>query len=291
MNAVEGRLPFRGYETWYRVVGEEAPGRLPLVCLHGGPGSTHHYFEPLERLAEEGRRVVLYDQLGCGESSRPEDDAIFTLQLFLDELDALRDTLGLDEIHLLGTSWGGMLALEHVLARPHGVRALVLSSTLCDATEWAAEAARLRDELPAAERALLAAGDRSAPGFAEAEATFDRCHFHRLDPPHPAVVRGLAAKSRVPYEAMWGPNEWTMSGRLAGWSVCERLRELRSPTLVISGRYDLCTPRIAARLVEGIAGAEHVLFEHSSHTPATEEPGRYVTVVGDFLERVERGTH
>jgi proline iminopeptidase len=288
VNAVEGTVPFLEHETWYRVVGEDAPGRLPLVCLHGGPGSSHHYFEPLERLADEGRRIVLYDQLGCGGSSRPEDDDIWSLPLFLDELDNLRGALGLERVHLLGTSWGGMLALEHALARPEGVAGLVLSSTLCDAAQWADEVARLLDALPVEQRALLIAADRDAPGFVEAEAAFDSRHFHRLDPPHPAVLRGLAVKSRHPYEVMWGPNEWTVSGRLQGWNVCDRLGEIRAPTLVVSGRYDLCTPTVAARLVDGIAGAEHVVFEHSSHTPATEESERYARVVSDFLTRVER---
>ena len=288
MRAVEGRIPFLDQETWYRVVGEDTPGRLPLLCLHGGPGSTHHYLEPLEQLVDEGRRVVLYDQLGCGESSRPEDDGIWSLQLFLDELDAVRAALGLERIHLLGTSWGGMLALEHVLGRPHGITGLVLSSTLCNAAQWAEEVARLLHQLPDDQVFLLDAADRDAPGFAEAEAAFDRRFFHRLDPPHPAVARGLAGKSRGPYEAMWGPNEWTVTGPLAAWDVCSRLPEIRPPTLVISGRYDLCTPAVAARLVAGIAGAEHVVFEHSSHTPATEESNRYVAVVADFLARVER---
>ena len=287
MRAVEGVVAFRGYETWYRVVGEDTPGRLPLVCLHGGPGSTHHYFEPLEQLAEQGRRIVVYDQVGCGGSSRPEDDGIYTLQLFLDELDALRDALDLGRVHVLGTSWGGMLALEHAFARPDGVAGLVLSSTLCDADQWTREVTRLRDELPEAERTLLVVDDRDAPGFAAAEAMFDRRHFHRSDPPHPAVVRGLAAKSRRPYEAMWGHNEWTVTGALAGWNVCGRLGEIRSPTLVVHGGHDLCTPAIAGRLVDGIAGAEYLLLEDSSHTPVVEETERYLAAVGGFLERVE----
>ena len=287
MIEVEGVVPFRGHETWYRVVGEDTPGRLPLLCLHGGPGSTHHYFEPLEQLAEQGRRVVLYDQLGCGGSSRPDDDSIYSLQLFLDELSSLRDALGLDRVHLLGSSWGGMLALEHVLARPDGVAGLVLSSTLCDAEQWTQEVTRLRDDLPEAERALLVADDRAAAGFAAAEAMFDRRHFHRLEPRHPAVTRGFAVKSRRPYEAMWGRNEWSVTGALAGWNVCGRLGEIRSPTLVVHGGHDLCTPAVARRLADGIADAEYLLLEKSSHTPATEEPERYRAAVGGFLERVE----
>ena len=84
MRVVEGRVPFRGFETWYRDVGPE--GGIPLLCLHGGPGSTHHYFKPLEELASDGRRVVVYDQLGCGSSDRPDDPDLWTVELFVDEV-------------------------------------------------------------------------------------------------------------------------------------------------------------------------------------------------------------
>ena len=143
MRVVEGRIPFRGFETWYRDVGPE--DGVPLLCLHGGPGSTHNYFEPLEEL---GRRVVFYDQLGCGDSERPDEKDPWTLELFLDELRAVRHALGLDRIHLLGTSWGSMLALEYVLAKPDGLVSLTLNAPPTAARTWAAEAARLRAPLP-----------------------------------------------------------------------------------------------------------------------------------------------
>lgn len=285
--ALEGRIAFRGYETWYRVVGEDRPGRLPLLCLHGGPGSTHHYFEPLERLAEAGRRVVVYDQLGCGSSSRPEDPAIYSLDLFLDELDALRAALDLRRVHLLGTSWGGMLALEHVLAHPGGVAGLVLSSTPVDSVGWSREAARLRDDLPAEEQEVLVSGRPGELAYDDAQRAFDARYFHRSEPPHPAIERMLAEKGREAYEVMWGPNEWTPTGPLRDWDVSGRLGSIAAPTLVVSGRYDLCTPAIAARLTAGIPHAEHLLMEHSSHTPVLEETERYLTAVGSFLFRVE----
>src|SRR5438445_7961295 len=122
----EGFADFRGYRTWYRVVGN-ATGAAPLLALHGGPGSTHNYFAPLERLGGE-RPVVLYDQIGCGSSERPKDNE-WSADVFREEVDAVRSQLGLERIHLLGTSWGGMLALEHALAGAEGVTSLTLSST------------------------------------------------------------------------------------------------------------------------------------------------------------------
>src|SRR5437764_3640137 len=145
MEAREGYVDFRGYRTWYRFVGDLHSPVTPLLALHGGPGSTHNYFARLERLADE-RPVVLYDQLGCGRSE-PAQEVDWSVAVFLDELDALRAHLGLERVHLLGTSWGGMLALEHALARQDSLASLILSSTLASAAEWAAEAMRLRDEL------------------------------------------------------------------------------------------------------------------------------------------------
>ena len=146
MRVEEGRIAFRGHETWFRSVGD-GPG-VPLLCLHGGPGSTHLGLTPLEQLGDE-RRVILYDQLGSGNSSKPSDPSLWTVELFLAELANVRDALGLDRVHLLGHSWGGMLAQEYALTQPDGLVSLVLSSTLSSAALWREESLRLRAALPA----------------------------------------------------------------------------------------------------------------------------------------------
>ena len=68
MEIKEGYMPFMGYQTYYRIVGKTEEGKSPIILLHGGPGSTHNYFELLDRVAESGRAVIMYDQLGCGNS-------------------------------------------------------------------------------------------------------------------------------------------------------------------------------------------------------------------------------
>jgi proline-specific peptidase len=279
--------------TWYRIVGDTGAERAPLLALHGGPGSTHHYFAPLERLARDGRAVVLYDQVGCGRSEkRPERD--WSVRLFLDELDALRAELGLTRVHLLGTSWGGMLALEHALRRPGTLAGLILSSTLASVAEWEEDARRFRDALPPDVREVLdrheAAGTYDDPEYEEAMKAFDARHFHRGDPDRPELVRMRQERSREAYRAMCGPNEWTMTGALRGWDVRPRLGELDLPTLVVRGRYDLCTERIARVLVDGIRGAQYVVMEESSHTPVLEETDRYLELVGEFLAHAECGS-
>jgi proline-specific peptidase len=289
VRAVEGRIPFRGYETWFRDVGPEDD--IPLLCLHGGPGSSHHYFEPLEALAEDGRRVVLYDQLGCGASDRPDDPELWTVELFVAEVGAVRDALGLDRIHLLGTSWGSMLGIEYALTKPAGLVSLTLNSPPTSSESWQAEAIRLRDELPEDVRRVLAeheaAGTTDDPAYEAAEEEFWRRHICRIDPMPDCVRRGRAAKSRAVYTVLWGVSEWNPNGKLRDWGVTGRLHEIDVPTLITSGRYDECTPMLAEQAQAGIPGSERVLFEESSHMPFVEEPERFRAVLNDFLERAE----
>ena len=267
----EGYVEWEAGRTWYTVAGEGE--RTPLLCLHGGPGSTHHYFAPLLELADE-RPVVLYDQLGCGGSPNDREVA-WSLQLFLDELDAVRSALDLERVHLLGTSWGGMLALEHALARQDSLASLILSSSLASAEEWQLEVKRLFDAI-------------EIDDAAAAEAELDAQHVYRGDPEREEIRSMRAARGPAVYEAMWGPNEWTVTGALQGWDVRPRLHELRIPTLVIRGGHDLSTPLVSRTLVEGIAGAREVVLDDSSHMPVLEETERYLDAVRGFLYEHER---
>jgi L-proline amide hydrolase len=248
---------------------------VPLLCLHGGPGGSHLLLEGLAALAEQGRRVVFYDQLGSGDSARPDDPSLWRVETFLDQLRSVREGLGLERIHLFGSSWGGMLALEYALTQPEGLASLVLNSTPTSAPRWAEEAERLTRVLP--------------PGLdgKAAEDEFKRRHICRLDPEPEVLARSRAMFGKQVYETMWGPNEFTVIGTLSGWDVTGRLGEIDLPTLITSGRHDECTPALVEPLHRGIAGSEWVLFENCSHMSYLEDPERYLEVVGGFLERIE----
>lgn len=285
----EGRVPFRGYETWYRIAGEG--GATPLVVLHGGPGSTSLGSTVLEPLADE-RRVVFYDQLGCGNSSQPSDPSLWTVELYVAELANLREALGLERIHLLGHSWGGMLALEYALTRPDGLESLVLSSTLSSAALWEQEALRLRAELPAETLAVLerheAAGTVHDPEYEEATKEYYRRHLCRLDPWPPLVEEIMRVSRKEVYETMWGPNEMRPTGTLAGWEITERLGEITAPALVLCGRHDEATPRQAETIAAALGGeSELAVLENSAHLTLIEETERYLELVRGFLRRVE----
>jgi len=277
----ENYVDFRSHRTWYRVAGDRNSVAVPLLALHGGPGSTHNYFGPLEQLADR-RPVVVYDQIGCGESDRPTEIE-WTVDVFREEVDAVRQQLQLERIHLLGTSWGGMLALEHVLAGATGICSLILSSTLASIDEWADEQRRLLRELG------LEPVPADDPDHERVQQRYFDAHFYRGPKPRRELERMYAERNLDVYHAMQGPDEWTVTGALRGWDVRKRLDEIDVPTLVIRGRYDMSTAKIAATLVSGIRNAREVVLENSSHTPVLEETEAYLATIEKFMRESEPG--
>jgi len=288
-----GFVPFRGYRTWYEEFGETRAGRLPVVVLHGGPGATHQYLEPLRVLAESGRRVIFYDQIGCGRSDRPEDPSFYTVQTFVDELNAVREHLAAERLHVLGQSWGGMLAMGYALTAPTGLASIVVADSPASMKLWVSEANRLRAELPPeVERTLRlheADGTTNDPAYESAVEVFYRRHVCRIDPWPDCFARTAVALSTdgYVYNVMNGPSEFHCIGTLKDWDITSRLHEIRTPTLLLSGRYDEATPAIVGAIRERIAGSEWILFEDSSHTPHLEEPAAFNAAVRGFLAGVE----
>ncbi|MGN6090036.1 MAG: proline iminopeptidase-family hydrolase [Actinomycetales bacterium] len=295
-----GYADFEGDRTFYAVYGDGNPQSelAPLVVLHGGPGATHDYLLPIADLAETGRTVVFYDQLGNGNSTHhPDRGADFwTVELFVRELDNLLRHLGLTRrYHVLGQSWGGFLAQEHAFTRPEGLRSLVLSNTATSFPDFVAEANKLRRELPPGVDDTLRrhedAGTTDDPEYAAAVEVFYRRHLCRLDPWPEGVVQGLAKIDEDPtvYHTMNGPSEFHVIGSIRDWTGRDRLPLVQVPTLVVSGRYDEATPALQEPLVAGIRAAgnevEQVILEQSSHLSMWEERAAYNRVVADWLAR------
>ncbi|WP_405523186.1 proline iminopeptidase-family hydrolase [Streptomyces canus] len=289
-----GTVDFNGHSTWYRITGE--PGRTPLVVLHGGPGAGHHYTLSIAGISEQGRPVIHYDQLGTGFSTHlPGKGADFwTVQLFLDELDNLLKELGIaDGYHILGQSWGGMLAAEHAVRRPPGLRGLVIADSPASMKLWLEAAAELRAGLPEEVQLTLhaheAAGTTDHPDYRAAEQVFNERHVCRLTPSPPEVQAtwdNIAADPTV-YHTMNGPNEFHVVGTLKDWSVIDRLHLIEVPTLLVSGRFDEATPETVRPFADRIPDVRWHMFEHSSHMPHVEEEQLYLRVVGEFLDSTD----
>ena len=287
MKSEEGKIEVDGHKVWYRRAGQ---GGVPLLLLHGGPGAGHDYLEPLEGLAED-RAVIFYDQLGCGLSDQPDDLSLWRMPRFVREVDTVRRALGLEQVHILGQSWGGWLAIEYMLSAPKGVAGLVLASTSASIPQFRAEAMRLIGDLPPehAEAILLheAAGTYDDPEFQAGMDVFYKRHVCRLESWPDCLMRTVAnlgsGGGHTVYNTMNGPTEFTIVGNLKDWDRTACLGQIAAPTLITVGRHDEITPNCAETIHRGIPGSRVVVFENSAHCAHIEEPERYCRVVADFL--------
>jgi L-proline amide hydrolase len=291
-------MAWRGHETWYRVVGELAPAapKTPVVICHGGPGAAHDYCEPIADLSAFSRPCVLYDQLGCGKSDLVPDAPadVWTPQLFKDELTELTRHLGIsDRYAVVGQSWGGMLAMEHALDHPAGLRAIVVADSPASMELWVSEANRLRADLPEDVQETLTRHEEAAttedPEYEAAVFVFYERHVCRVVPMPDCVVRSFAQIAANPavYHAMNGPSEFHVIGSLKTWDITARLQEIGVPTLLVSGRHDEATPLIVGEIHDRIPGAQWVIFEQSSHMPHVEEPAAFLDTVESFLRTID----
>jgi proline-specific peptidase len=288
-----GFVTATGFRLFYRSFGP-AKGLPTVLGLHGGPGASHDYLLPLADLAEFGYRVVLFDQLGCGQSEVPTDRSLFTLEHNVQEVEEVRRNLSLGRVHLVGSSYGGLLAIAMALAHAENLRSLTTVGGLASVPLASTELVRLRHELPASVQATLdrceAEGTTGTPEYAAACMEFYRRHLCRLSPWPAELSRSLEMCQTHPvYPLMNGPSEFTITGTIRGIDLSPRLGEIRLPTLVLGGRYDEVTPKVAEQIRGGVPGAHGVTFSESSHVPFWEERDRFIAVVARFLNRVDAG--
>ncbi|MBE7003764.1 MAG: alpha/beta fold hydrolase [Ruminococcaceae bacterium] len=290
MKLQEGYMPFLDYRTYYRIVGESRGGKAPLLLLHGGPGSTHNYFEVLDCLADEDRAIISYDQLGCGNSFIEGHPELWTARTWLDELAALRAHLGLERVHLLGQSWGGMMIIAYLCDdKPTGVASAIISSGHPSSSLWASEQHRMIRRMSEREQAAIARAEASGD-FREPEYLAANEHFMELNccdshygEDAPECLRREKKHGDESYLYGWGPNEYVPSGSLKDFEYIERLPEIDTPTLIVSGTDDLCTPLVAKTMADGIPGSRWELFQGCRHMCFAEDTERYCKMLSAWL--------
>lgn len=289
---IEGCMPFRGTHTYYRIIGDVSTRfPTPIVLLHGGPGSTHNYFEMLDPLADEGMQLIMYDQIGCGLSYVEGHPEWWVMGTWMEELAALRDTLKLERMHLLGQSFGGMLALAYLIeCRPSGIASVILSSTLSSSRLWAQEQHRLirtlSEEDQQAIREAETIGDFTGSRVQEATAHFMETYCAGpVTEESPECLRRNVPKGRESYLTAWGPNEFTATGTLRDFDYTDRLKEIRVPALILRGSRDLCTETLAETLHRGIPGSEMHVFEGARHSCCVDARDAYMQTLREWMEK------
>jgi proline iminopeptidase len=258
--------PAGRFEVWTKRVGNNPA--LRLLLLHGGPGATHEYFEAADSwLPAAGVEYYYYDQLGSGRSDVPDDESLWDLPRFVDEVEQVRRALGLDRDNfvLLGHSWGGILAAEYALAHGEHLKGLVISNMMMDVPAYNAYARDVlmpsMDQQALAEiQALEAAGDYDNPRFMHLLMEHHYVHHVLRMPaaewPDP-VRRAFDHINPAVYVRMQGPSELGISATatLAEWSRFEDLGRIDVPALVIGAAHDTMNPshmeEVARRLPHG----------------------------------------
>lgn len=286
----DGRLAVEGGEIFYRVIGSGSG--VPVVLLHGGPGYTGHYLEPLGALGDD-RPVIVYDQLGSGRSDRVTDASLFERGRYVRELDSLRSALHLDRIHLYGHSWGSMLALEYMATNPEGIVSLTLASPVITTEAWAADGKELLGTLPDSTQEIInrheEAGTTSSQEYQDAAFRFMVRYVFGMEPPFPPELdSAVAGYNPAVYEKMWGPSEFSPTGTLRDFDRSALLRTLEMPVLFTAGRNDEARPETVQIFARAVPNAEVVIFENSAHLTMLTEREAYVEAMRDFLNRAER---
>jgi proline iminopeptidase len=261
------------------------------LLLHGGPGGNSEDLSPFLDLAEEGFRVVRYDQLGSWRSDKPDDLTLWQVPRFVAEVETVRQALHLGQMHLLGQSWGAFLAIEYALNHGEQLRSLTLASGAASTRECVAGMNAWRQELPAETQAIMrhyeAAEDYSHPDYLAAMETLYRRNFCRVWPYPEPLARAMEHMAAPVYNTMWGPNEFTCTGNLLDWDRTDRLHEITTPTLITAGEFDEVHPSCARTLHAGIRRSWLEIFDNCGHHAELEDPNRFRSVLMRFLSYVD----
>ena len=291
--AREGYVEVPGGRVWYETIGSRSQDGIPLLVIHGGPGfGSCTYVSTLTEIAED-RPVIIYDQLGAGRSDQPTDTTLWRIPRFLEEIAELRTALNLDEVHILGHSWGGTLTMEYMLTQPTGVRSVVFVGPLLGTERWVEDARFLRAQLPDNLQVALQEGEESgrftSPRYLEATDSFYARFFVRSQWPPPELpgCESDTGPNMEVYRYMWGPTEFTATGTLANLDRIGQLPDLKVPTLFVVGEYDEIPVETVLEFQELVARSIVEVIEDAGHMVHIDQPALFNAAVKNFLAGID----
>jgi proline iminopeptidase len=282
------------FKIWTKTIGNNPTTKLLL--LNGGPGMTHEYFECFESfLPGEGIEIIYYDQLGCGFSDNPSDTTMWDLARYVDEVEQVRTSLGLnkDNFYLLGHSWGGILCMEYALKYQNNLKGLIISNMMSDAPEYGKYADEVLADLMDPNvldsiRMIEQKADFSNPKYMELLTKhFYTKHILRMPSdtwPEP-VNRSFGRLNQSLYVTMQGPSEFGIAGKLETWSVKNRLKDIEVPTLVIGARHDTMDPKHMEWMASEVKNGTYLYCEKGSHMCMYDDQKTYFEGLISFLKK------
>ena len=288
-----------GYHLWTNTQGE---GDIHLLALHGGPGGNHEYWEDTaEQLAKQGLnvQVTMYDQLGSLYSDQPDysDPEIakkyLTYEYFLDEVDEVRAKLGLDNIYLIGQSWGGLLVQEYAVKYGQHLKGAIISSMVDEIDEYVDHVNALREKtLPADAVAFMKdcedRNDYSNPKYQEYVQVMNEQYVDRKQPSKLYHLKDLGGDAV--YNVFQGDNEFVVTGKLKDWHFRDQLKNIKVPTLLTFGEHETMPLETAKTMDSLIPNSKLVTTPNGGHHHMVDNPDVYYKHLADFIRPVEDGT-
>ena len=273
----------------------------PLLILHGGPGASHDYFLPYLLPLARTNRLIFIDERGSGKSQKLDDPSGYTVENMVEDVEGVRQQLGLGEVSLLGHSFGGALAQAYALKYQSHLTHLILASTFSSTKQLNAFFEQMKAKMAPEVRARIEALEKQGlfgrgkeyeknryPAdymiAAWGDGYFPYLYGRKPDPNFDPAAMG--AMSWDLYRTMWGSHgEFVIDGNLTSVEYTDRLGSLKVPTLITVGDHDEVDPSIARDMQQHIPGSQLVVLPDSGHMTFVDQPDLFVKTVNDFLHK------
>lgn len=284
----EGFIEVEGGKIWYRIDGDG--DKTPLLLLHGGPGSSSYYLEPLKELSED-RPVIFIDQLGCGRSTRITDTTLMTIEKNVVQLEQVRKALNLNRFYLYGHSWGTMLGMDYYLKYPKGIQALIFASPLFSTKMWTQDADTLILKLPLKLQVDIRTSEKqknyTSTAYRNAVDVYYKAYLSRSEKSKSQQDSSNMFFGEKVYAFMWGPSEFTATGNLLNYDRIHDLSKIKVPTLLTAGEFDEARPVTVQYFQSLIPGATFHLIPHAGHVTMADNMKENNQVLRNFLRKMD----
>jgi len=276
-----------GHWVWTKQVGS---GNIKVLLVHGGPGADHRYFGCFEDfLPLNNIEFYYYDQLDSTNSEKPDDPRLWTIERYTDEVEAVRQGLGLEQFYLLGHSWGGVLAIEYALKYQQHLKGLVISNMAASSDSFLNHVSKIRAQFPATDRAELEryenANKTEDPAYQKL--LLDKLYkvfICRLDPWPDPLSRSLEGWNQHVYNVIQGRNEFEVTGTMKGWDHWADLHKIKIPTLTLGARYDEMDPDDMRKMATLMPRGRSWISETGSHFAMYDDQQNYFLALLKFLK-------
>lgn len=278
-----------GGKVWYRVVG--SGDKTPLLLLHGGPGFTSYYLNPMAELGKD-RPVIFFDQLGCGRSESEMDSTVINLESYVEQVEQLRISLGVEDFYLYGHSWGTMLGMDYYLKYPKHIKAMIFASPVLSASKWLEDAEELKTTLPDSLQSVIRTseenGSYDSPEYEHAVNVYWDNYVIRKKPWDANIDSTFGGANMSIYGYMWGPSEFMITGTLKDYDRTNNLGQIKVPTLYVCGKFDEARPSTLEYFQSLTPGSKLAIIENAAHVTMHDNPERNNEVIRNFLQGIEK---